>query len=48
MREMGLENRKHSQNLQNKEHDRHTNLEGKEQDRLSNLDKVAFDTLNKQ
>jgi len=47
MREMDLENRKHSQNLENKEHDRHTNLENKEQDRLSNLDKAAFDSLTK-
>ena len=36
MRDMGLEDRKHAQNMESKEHDR-----------LSNLDKSAFDQLTK-
>ena len=48
IKEMDLENQKHSNMMESKEFDRQANLEGKEHDRLSNLDKVAFDTLNKQ
>ena len=37
MRDMDLEDRKHAQNMENKEYDR-----------LAGLDKTAFDTLTKQ
>jgi hypothetical protein len=47
-RDIDTTNRKHAQNMENKEYDRRANLEGKEHDRLSTLDKVGFDALTKQ
>ena len=47
MRDMGLANQKHAQNMESKEYDRQSNMETKEHDRLSNLDKTAFDSLTK-
>ena len=48
VKDMDLEDRKHANNLENKEYDRQANLEGKEYDRLTTVDKTPVDTLNSQ
>jgi len=47
LRDMDLEDRKHVQNMEGREHDRQAKMNEKEHDRLSSLDKAAFDSLTK-
>jgi|21_taG_2_1085346.scaffolds.fasta_scaffold03769_4 hypothetical protein len=48
LRDIDTEDRKHRQQMDNKQFDQEAELEKKEYDRLANLDKTAFDALTKQ